>query len=367
MDAADSSQTPWGESECLQYAVYEKVGGEQVGAAVFSIHATEREGQNLWKIRLETLLDQPAITVVDVDRESFLPVYSYYSSDALGEIEANYRGDGVSVERRLHPNSKQLKQKGSTYDLYQSCYLMRLFPLEEGYQRRIFITNSKLPVEQSPATFRIVNIETLKTRSGERIPCYRVDVKIDEIRSSFWISTDEKRWLYRIVDDSGVSFELIPPDHQSHGFFQSDQYGYCFQMPEDWLAFVEQKKRGPDQEQVAVMVPGLRTELTLTRYRKFGDFGAVADGSLQWLKKNKLQFTLLPDSVEDFHGPEVDGRWFCGKFQENDRWRYLFNAVAVSGDQLMIVTGIAAEEEFRQQLPELQRLVRSIRQVENFK
>ena len=66
-----TANPPWGEQERLEYAVYESIDGPQIGAAVFTIEATRKQDQDLWNIRLETLLDQPAVTVVEVDRESF--------------------------------------------------------------------------------------------------------------------------------------------------------------------------------------------------------------------------------------------------------------------------------------------------------
>ncbi len=354
---------PWGQQERLEYAVYETVGGDQIGVAVFQVESTEREGQPLWKIRIETLLDQPAVTIVEVDRGSFLPVYSYYRSAALGEIEAAYRGNGVSIERRLNSQPKQLRQDASTYDLYQTCYLMRLFPIEEGFQQKVFVTNSKRPVEQSPATLKIVDIRELRTRSGERVLCYRVDVRIDELRSSFWISADERRWLYRVVDESGISFELIPPTsgQSEPRTFRSESYGYEFELPQGWLAFVREKRKGPDRQEVAVLIPGIDAELTLTRHRRFGDLSSVAEGSRQWLMKNRNAFEVLQGSEESFTssgGTEV--QWFSGRYRQDDQWKYLFNAVLIAGENLIILTSVADPEDYQESLASIQSFVRSV-------
>ncbi len=359
------SSVPWGASERMEYAVFEKGGGDRVGGAVFSIESIQRDQISLWNIRLEVLLNQPAVSVVEVDQDSFLPLYSYYRSDVLGEIEATYKGAGVSVERRLNSNAKHLKQDEFTYDLYQACYLMRLFPVELEYQRKLFVTNSKQPNEQSAATLRIVGFDDVTTLTGERVECYRVDSKIDEIRSSFWISTDEKRWIYRIVDGSGVTMELIAPKTSESGVFESENYRYQFQLPKQWMAFVQEKRKGPEREQVAIMTPGLNVDLTLTRHRKFGDAATVADGSLKWLQQNREAFQLLKGSMVRFDTKSQTGvgQLFEGRFREGDTWMYLLNGVVESGDSLFIYTGIAEKDAFDPLKPEMIQLLKSVHTI----
>ena len=293
----------------------------------------------------------------------FLPVYSYYRSEILGEIEAEYKTEGVSIERRLLRNPKELAQGESTYDLYQSCYLMRLFPIEEGFQKKVFITNSKRPIEQAPGTLQIAEIKHLNTRYGQRVLCYRVDAKFDEIRSSFWISADEHRRLYRIVDDSGVMLELNPTRPENDNIFASSAYDYAFELPQDWLAFVKEKNRGPGRELVSIMNPGLDAEMTLTRHRKFGDIPTIVTGSLQWLEKNRSQFSLIEGSRSEFEEDAVSGEWFVGTFEDDDELKYLFNAVAECGDNLFIFTGIVGAAEFKARVTQMQALVRGIRRV----
>jgi len=360
-----SENPPWGESERLEYSIYESIEGPQVGASVFTIEATENNGRDLWKIQLETLLDQPAVTIVQVDQETFLPVYSFYRSEVLGEIEAEYKDEGVSIERRLLRNPKELHQNESTYDLYQTCYLMRLFPIEEGYQKKVFITNSKRPIEQAPGTLQVAEIKYLNTRNGQRVLCYRVDAKFDDIRSSFWISADEKRWLYRIVDDSGVMLELDPPGVKKPGWFESTSYDYGFSLPADWLAFVMEKDRGPGRETVSIMTPGLDADITLTRHRKFGDLSTIVAGSQQWLEKNRADFSVVEGSRDTFSTTEAAGEWFVGTFREDDTQKYLYNAVIISGENLFILTGITAEKDVDAKIANMEALVKSIRELQD--
>ena len=75
---------------------------------------------------------------------------------------------------------------------------------------------------------------------------------------------------------------------------------------------------------------------------------------------NRKQFELLPGSQVTFKTELSEGVWFCGKYLDDTQWRYLFNAVVISGDHLLIFTGISDESTFEEKRHEMEQLVKQI-------
>ena len=354
---------PWTNGERLHFGIQEKKRGPIIGDAIFTITEATRNDEPVWRIRIDVIMDQQAVSIVEVDKERFLPVYSFYKSNVVGEVEAEYGNGGVSIEHRLKNDSRRYKQSERTYDIHQSCYLMRQFPIDVDYQREMYTVNSKRPVKQVPTVMQIVDIETIKTPMGP-VKCYRVDVRMGDNLSSFWFGTDDRRLLYRIEERSGTVLQLLGVDQvgvSEDKTFRSEKFGYSLTMPDNCFAFIRDGRSSvAEREYVVFLLPEITGEFSMIRHHKFGELEEVLKGSIQWLTDNKQDFHFDKTSRVNF---EVDGFTvvsFEGDYQsENGRYG-IYNAILEKGDSLYIFTGSAPMDAYRTLVPLFERIVKSM-------
>ena len=359
----EAAVVPWSDGERMHFGIQEKKRGPIIGDAIFTITEASRNDEPAWKIRIDVIMDQQAVSIVEVDQERFLPVYSSYKSNVVGEVEAEYGNGGVSIEHRLKNDSRRYKQSDRTYDIHQSCYLMRQFPIDVGYQREMYTVNSKRPVKQVPTVMQIVDIETIKTPMGA-VKCYRVDVRMGDSLSSFWIGADERRLLYRIEERSGTVLQLLGVDQlgaSESKTFRSEKFGYSLTMPDDCFAFIRDGRSSvAEREYVVFLLPEIAGEFSMIRHHKFGEIEEVLKGSIQWLTDNKQDFHFDKTSRVDFHTNGFSGTCFEGDYQTEDGRYGIYNAILEKRDGLYIFTGSAPMDTYETIVPLFDRIVKSI-------
>lgn len=359
-----STPVPWLDGERLHFQIQENSKGPVVGNAIFTITKGLVDTNPVWRIRFQVISDQSAMSIVTVDQKQFLPVYSLYRSDTLGEVEAEYKNGGVSIEHRLKRDSKHYRQSGRTYDFYQSCYLMRQFPIEDGFQRRVYVVNSRQPMKQIPTVMRIVSIETIMTPMG-RVKCYRVDSKMDDSRRSFWFGVDDRRLLYRMEEESGAVLQLTAVTssrNNQQNRFKSEKFGYSLELPDDWFAFVRGGTSGRSpREYVVFMLPDMQGEFSLIRHQKFGEIDAVVKGSIEWLSSNREHFRLQTDTEVSFQANGIEGISFRGEYIHENATYGIYNAVLAEQDGLYIFTGNGRIDGFSKLVETFGDIVNSMR------
>ena len=363
--AGDGDQTmvPWVDGERLHFSIQEKKRGSIIGDAVFTITERRDDIEPIWRIQCDVMLDQHAVSIVEVDQERFLPVYSFYRSNVIGEVEAEYGDGGVSIERRLKHDRRRYKQSDRTYDIQQSCYLMRQFPVEVGYQSEIYTVNSKSPMKQIPTVMQVVDIRSLTTPMG-KVRCYRVDVRMEDSLRSFWFGTDERRLLYRIEERSGTVLQLVGVDRLGEidqKVFKSEKFGYQLTVPDDCFAFVRDSRSSvAGREYVVFMLPDFMGEFSMIRHHKFGELEEVLKGSIQWLVDNKQDFRFQPQSRRDFEVNGYTGVSYEGEYVSEDKPSRIYNAILEKGESLYIFTASGPIESFDRLVPLFDRIVKSM-------
>lgn len=355
---------PWENGERLVFTLEESGQRAPVGFAVSSIEETGEAPAKRWRIRFRVWLGRSALSLVEVDQESFLPIYSFYRSQTLGEVEAHYGNGGVSIEHHLEREQGQLRRWDRTHTIYQSFYLMRQFPLREGYQKEIYVVNSRKPLDQEPTVMRLTDFDRLNTPLG-RVDCYQVDAIMDGARRSFWLGTDERRLLYRVEEETGLAMELLrveSPDPDGWKTVRGDVAPYTLEVPDDWCAFPHPgKKPLPDQDRLVFLLPEAEGEFSMTRHPRFGDLDAVVEGSIRWLEGNKHRFALEADSLQAISGPGWSGEAFRGAYDEAGERHGLYHAILQSDEGLYLFTGSGPVEGFSTLVDSFRRIVDSMR------
>ena len=359
----EQKQVPWVDGERLHFSIQENKRGPIIGDALFTITERHNDQEPIWRIQCDVMLDQHAVSIVEVDQERFLPVYSLYRSNRVGEVEAEYGNGGVSIERRLKNDRRRYKQSERTYDIQQSCYLMRQFPIEIDYQSEVYTVNSKSPMKQIPTVMQIVEIKSLKTPMGT-VECYRVDVRMEDSLRSFWFGTDERRLLYRIEERSGTVLQLVGVDRLGDAdqkVFRSGKFGYKLTIPDDCFAFVRDSRTSvAGRDYVVFMLPDFMGEFSMIRHHKFGELEEVLKGSIQWLADNKQDFRFQPLSRKDFEVNGYLGISYEGEYVAEDKPYRIYNAILEKGESLYIFTGSGPAESFEDLIPLFDRIVKSM-------
>lgn len=364
-----SPRIPWKSGERMVYESLNRDETRTLGYLALSIHASRADDQPTWKIESRDSRDSTAYAMVEVDAKSFLPIHSLFRKDGLGEIEAHYQQEGVSVSHRLRQDGSKLKQRDRTYEIFQSCYLMRRFPVQNGYQEPVYLVDSTRPAKQIPALMRITEIKTLSTIHGDQL-CYKVTTLVGESRMHFWIGIDEKRWIYRIENEGiGVMrlINAIPDASTVSPYFEggSPEAPFRLTLPADWLAFPVPDSSGKVKgEQITILPSGGIGSLTLSRHPKMVTLDQVYNGSINWLKENRKHFSLDPSSVTEIRSEHSNGRSFTGTYQESRNSMSLFHALVEQGEHLYIFTAHSPSSGFLEMKESLHKVVESLQSVE---
>jgi hypothetical protein len=358
---------PWENGESMVFSIRSASDRSIKGYAVLSVRDIERDGRDFWRIRFQVLSDPSALSIVDIDKDEFLPAYSLYQSKKLGEVEAKYQNDGVEVERRLKEYRGSLQRVSQTYDVVQSVYLMRLFPITLGYQKRVYVVNAMQPTKQIPTLFRVDEIKEIDTVDGRKL-CYRVSASLDEEHYRFWISADEKRTLYKLQNRPGIILELSSISNvatESRVEYTSEQHGFQFDVKDEWFAFRKTGVPGMEsREQVLFMLPDPDCDFSLIRHPRFGELQAVVDGSINWLKNNRKHFKLDGTSMRNFTLGELRGHRFEGTFEEDDERYRVYHAILADDQGLYIFTGDGPDQQMRAFVDGMDEIVGSMKLIE---
>jgi hypothetical protein len=366
-NAAALETPPWMDGESIVFTLGSKEDRNVEGYTALSIKSVERDAKQYWRIRFQVLSEPSSLSIVDVDKQEFLPVYSLYQDNKLGEVEAEYQDEGVRVERRLNKfRSSFLRNNSQTYDVLQSVYLMRMFPIEEGFQKRVYVVNAMHPTKQIPAIMRITKLEQIKTTTGDQL-CYRVEVRVEQELYSFWIGADSRRLVYRMETRSGALLELSSVQNvtaEEESFYHSELHGFSLTVVDDWFAFRKPGVPGMEtREQVLFMLPDPDCDFSLIRHPLFGEVEAVVEGSINWLKKNRKGFEMSSSDMREFDQGGFKGKRFQGTYQDGDTTRRLYHAIIGDESGLYLFTGDGPDQQMIPMIAGMDAIVSSLKRV----
>lgn len=365
----EAALSPWKSGERMVFESLNRDETQLLGYLALSVHESSLGDRSTWRIESRDSRDSTGYSLVEVDADSFLPIYSVFRSDGMGEIEARYQDEGVAVSHRLRQDGSKMKHRSRTYEIFQSSYLMRKFPVQNGYQQPVYLVDSSRPAKQIPAIMRITETKNLSTIHGDQL-CYRVTALIGETRVHFWIGINEHRWIYRIENEGIGVMRLVDAfaDASQHPIqFEAGNPGNVFKIsiPPDWLAFATPDSSGMIHgDQVTFLPPGGIGSLKLSRHPKMVSLDQVYEGSINWLKENRRKFALNPASIHEIHSDRIMGRSFTGSYEENRNQMTLFHALVEEGEHLYIFTAHTPSGSFADIEESLGSIVQSLESIE---
>ena len=135
---------PWVDGESLQFQV-ELAGGLDIGTFVFSVRSSREDDKDIWLTNVGRYIHINApnqgIGRVKVDRTTFRPISSLFHHSILGQFDATYAGDEVTIKTVSRDGGKQNTRKieldGTYYDNEQGMMLFRRLPLAKGFEATI--------------------------------------------------------------------------------------------------------------------------------------------------------------------------------------------------------------------------------------
>ena len=225
---------PWKDGERLHLRMTLPTG-KSIGVQVYSIHATTYKGQPAWRCSnrvLLTLNDTNSFSEVFCDKQSFAPQESYWTHSVLGQANAKYTDDKVTIDLLGREEPLKPNYTAPGYDNEQCMQLFRRFPLEVGF-------HAKLPVVATlmgnviPLEIDVPKKETITTAAG-KFDCFRLELNIGQ---TVWISDDANRYPVRFAI-GGVVGNLVKIEQrkQDESIGLTDKQ-FSLKLPKGWMSF----------------------------------------------------------------------------------------------------------------------------------
>lgn len=244
--------SPWASGERLHMNMSLATGLE-IGVMVYTIESGQEEGKDVWKISsrgLVTINGVDSISRVIVDKDSFAPIRSWWKHSLLGDATAIYGADNVDIAFVNKPEHVTITTDGPVFDNEQCIKLFRRLPLEIGYKTQITVLSS-LSATLVPLGMEVTGKETIETPAG-KFECYKLALNIGQ---TFWISTDEHRYLVRF-DAGGVTAKLARVEvRQPAELEQVKGNGFSLELPAGWAAYQPKKDPKDKHEMTYLMDP----------------------------------------------------------------------------------------------------------------
>lgn len=196
---------PWKDGEQLQFNL--KLGtGLDIATMIYMIDAAKYEGKDVWQCSTRGMVLNGMTSFSDVtcDKTSFAPIRSHWEHTALGSADAVYKEDSVKITTAGKSEPRVIKiNSPPVWDNEQGVELFRLLPLKEGFKTALTVV-ATLGAGEIGLVAEVTKKETIEVPAG-KFECYKLELNIGQ---TFWISTDEHRYLVRF-EAGGVSGDLV--------------------------------------------------------------------------------------------------------------------------------------------------------------
>jgi hypothetical protein len=245
---------PWVDGESLQLQI-KLPGGLDIGTFVFSVSSSQQEGKDIWLtntgryIHMKKNSPNQGISRVKADRNTFRPISSLFRHSILGQFEATYSSDEVTIKTVNRDDGKQSTRKtelgGIYYDNEQAMLLFRRLPLAKDFKATIpiFATFAAGAME---IEVEVTALETIDVPVG-KFECYRL--LLPKLQQTYWISTDEHRYPVKFEGDGlfGVLETIRINEPGKMVEYRDDKLGFSLSTPSNWY-FVDGETPDDDEE-----------------------------------------------------------------------------------------------------------------------
>ncbi len=227
---------PWPDGEVMRLTL-KLASGTPIGAMLMTADASERDGEELWRLRVRRKVfsdaTNQAVSEVLAHRDTMIPVASVFKHSLAGHFEAQYGDGSVSIETAGVDATREQALAGLMFDNEEGFHLFRRLPLEVGYKETIkFI--STMAGGGGPIEVEITEKERVTVPAGD-FECYRMELSIPQV---FWYSTDPSQVLVKF-EAAGVVGELAEVYVQEparENVVRNETLGYSLSLPPDWLS-----------------------------------------------------------------------------------------------------------------------------------
>lgn len=224
---------PWEDGEQLQLNM--KLGsGLDIGTMIYMIDAVQHEGKDAWKCSTRGLVLSGVSSYSEVvcDKATFAPIRSHWKYAMLGEADAVYADDSVEIKTvgKDEPRTVKLNSPPA-WDNEQAMELFRLLPLKEGYKSSMTVVSS-LGSGEVKLLLEVPKKETIEVPAG-KFECYKLELNIGQ---TFWISTDEHRYVVRFAA-GGVTADLVKIGKRQTEPQQLSTEQFSLEVPAGWHAY----------------------------------------------------------------------------------------------------------------------------------
>ena len=237
------------------------------------------------------------------------------------------------------------------YDNDQVIHLMRMLPLEPGYQVKF----SLLPIWTAniiEVGLKVTGQKTCRVPAGE-FDCYAAEIDLGE---SYWFSTGPGRYPLKLKM-GGVIVELAEIGRTEPGAtvaFGLEDFGFSGSLPTGWLSY-EHRRSGRDKRAtMRLLDPGAAAISSLEVHRcppgRCPSLQEIAEGELSGARKRFEAYELREGSWTE---RTIDGRpaiSFVGDYQRNgEPWvQYrLYTLTGEVGLEFIFRTTVDRFEELR--------------------
>jgi len=233
---------PWEDGETLEYRMNLPTG-KVIGSLLLRAESTVVDGFAAWRLELRRFIannaDAYGVSRILVDRHTQRPISSTFRHGILGNADAIFGLDGVKITGG--PTVTHVDSQQEIYDNDQSMHLMRMLPLEPGYEVR-FALLPTWTAEIIEIGLKVTGKEICQVPAGE-FECYAVDLDIGQPgrsagrqKHTYWFSTGRERYPLRIKD-GGVVIELAEIGRSEPGAtvaFGLENFGFSSILPAGW-------------------------------------------------------------------------------------------------------------------------------------
>jgi hypothetical protein len=225
---------PWQSGERL-YLNMKLATGLEVGTMIYMVDAVSHQGREVWQCStrgLATVNGVNTVSQVWCDKESFAPLESFWRHSLLGEATAMYGADQAEITVRGKQDPLTVPLDTTVWDNEQATELFRLLPQQVGYKTDLTVLSS-LGGSTVKLALHVADKQTIEVPAG-KFECIKL---VLDIGQTFWISTDEHRYLVRF-EAGGVVAELARIEHQTRDApLEVSGAGLKLTLPSGWLAY----------------------------------------------------------------------------------------------------------------------------------
>lgn len=292
---------PWADGELLHFSV--ALGtGRHLGDMIFSVSGARTNERDVW--RLESYMGAPPFGIVkyvrvDAEKESFLPIRSYFYHSEIGQCLAEYTS-GMRKMMLNRPGAKPepMEQKLATpvFDNEQNVFLVRRMPLADGYKAEVSFTGR--PGVTYTVAVQVEGREVVEVPAG-RFDCFRVSATVGGISEHYWIAANPRRTLVKTVSSS-AKLKLVSIGRRSleAAVRKLPDAGLSVAVPAGWRLVknsVVSKHHGFAQ----LFAPELETWGMFYRVPANGQTARDrAEKQIAGMKKKVNGYTLRPGGIE---------------------------------------------------------------------